>query len=190
MKLKFVCFILFIYFSYNEDDIEVENYLKKGTKLKTNKNYVIFDSGSISKGQKMNFKLKSDSYCDEKIKYNYLDNLEDFGPDTLLPYEVKLSEEELEFKKKILISKTKYFTIKKDAKEYQGQKGKNLLLYFACSGTVEIGNEKKKLSGGIIFLIVLIILIILLGGAGAAYYFLYYKKKKLNPTPNTFPPKF
>ena len=185
MKLKFVCFILYIYFSYNDDDIE--NYLKKDKKLKTDKNYVIFDSGSFGKGKKMNFMLKSDSFCDEKIKYNYLDNLEDFGPDTPLPYEVSFSKEEFEFKKKKLISKTKYFTIKKVDKEYKGQKGKNLLLYFACSGTVEFGNEKSKLSGGIIFLI---IIIILLGGAGAAYYFLYYKKKKLNPTPNTFPPKF
>ena len=188
MKLKFVCFLIFIYFSYNDNDIE--NYLGKHQKLKTVKNYAIFDSGSFKKGQKMNFKLKSDSFCDEKIQYVYLDDLDDFGPRTSLPYNVSFSTEEFQFSKKLLVSKTQYFTIKKNEKEYNGQKGKYLLLYFACSGNIEIGNEKKKLNGGIIFLIIIIILLVLIGGGGAAFYFLYYKKKNKSnksPTPNKFP---
>ena len=185
MKLKFVCFILIIYFSNNDSNIE--NYLEKGKKLKTVKNYVIFDSGSFRNGQKMNFILKSESFCDEKLKYVYLDDLDDFGPDTELLYDVSFSKEENQFKKKVLFSKTKYFTIKKNKKEYEGQKGKYLLLYFECSGNVEIENGKKKLSGGIIFLIILNVIIALFALLAAAYYFLYYRKKKQVSTPPPIP---
>ena len=192
MKLRFAYLFLFIYFSYNDDNNEeIENFLEKHKTLKTTKNYVIFDSSSFKKGSKMNFKLKSEFFCDRTIKYTYLDDINNFGPDTSLPYNVSFSKEEFQIKKKILMSKTKYFTIKKNKNEYNGQDGNNLLLYFACSGTVEIENNKKKLNGGIIFLIVLVILLVLLAGAGAAYYFLIYKKKNKTHTPSpSFPPSF
>ena len=175
MKSKFIYFIILIVFVYN-----IENFLEKKKGITTNKNYAIFDSSDYSSGNKMHFMLHSDYYCDNELKYAYLNDFNNLQTNPLVPYSVSLSSEEnKKTENNQIISKTKYFTIKKKKDEYSGTKGDYLLLYFGCAGEVEIKNEKKKLSRIIIAIIICSIAIALLVAA-LIFYCCYWKKKKLN----------
>ena len=177
MKYKIICFIILINFINN---ITEENILRKNKGIKTNKNYVIFDSSSFSSGKTMDFILKSKYYCDNEIKYAYFDDLNDIQINPSIPYSVNSSKEEKSFKKNKIISKTKYFTIKKNEDEFNDSEGDYLLLYFGCAGEVEIKNEKKILKDYVIAIIVLTIFIIILLAGWLAYYYFVIKKNKGN----------
>ena len=163
------------------NNITEENLLRKNKGIKTNKNYVIFDSSSFSSGKTMDFILKSKYYCDNEIKYAYFDDLNDLQINPSIPYSVNSSKEEKSFKKNKIISKTKYFTIKKNEDEFNDSEGDYLLLYFGCAGEVEIKNgEEKIIKDYIIAIIVLTIFIIILLAGWLAYYYFVIKKNKGN----------
>jgi len=178
MKYKIICFIILINFINN---ITEENLLRKNKGIKTNKNYVIFDSSSFSSGKTMDFILKSKYYCDNEIKYAYFNNLNDIQINPSIPYSVNSSKEEKSIKKNKIISKTKYFTIKKNEDEFNDSEGDYLLLYFGCAGEVEIKNGKKIIKDYVIAIIVLTsIIVLLLTGWLAYYYFVIKKNNKGN----------
>ena len=163
MNLKIYFFLNLLYYIYTSSEEEV---LKKNNKQKTNYNYVIFESKAFSEGQKMKFSLKSSSYCEQELKYGYSDDLDNILDNGNIPYTVSLSEEENEFKNSLKVLSSKYFTIKKKKDELDGSNGDFLLLYFACSGEIEIENYKFKFTKRIKFILILaaiaLILIILI----------------------------
>ena len=152
MKLKIYFFINLIYYIYTSSEEEV---LKKGGKKTTKYNYIIFDSKDFSEGKNMKFMLKSRSYCDEELKYGYSDDLDNILNNGNIPYSVSLSEEENEFKNSLKILSSKHFTIKKKKDELDGSNGDYLLLYFGCSGQIEIENYKFKFTKRIKFILIL-----------------------------------
>ena len=176
MKLRTVSFIyLFLFIN----GLEIEKFLEKKGELLTSKNYVFFNSSDFSSGEKMHFILKSDSFCENSLKYVYYDNLtNNLGVNPSTPYSVSFSSEESEYNKKQIISKTKYFTINKKEKELNGLKGKYLLLYFGCAGKVNIKNEKKNIDKKIIIVIILISVIVALLIVGIILYYIFYLKRK------------
>ena len=150
--MKFIIyFIIFIYFINN---IATEEIFTKNGKKNTNLNYIIFDSSKFSIGKNMNFILKSNYYCENIINYGYYDDLDNIMKSREIPYKINISSEEIELKDKEVISKTKYYSIEKNKYELNGLKGDYLLLYFSCSGEVEIKNGKKKLGTKEIIIIV------------------------------------
>ena len=175
--LKIILFIIFIY-HINSDSSDYNIMRKKGT-IRTNQNYLFFVSSEISLNTKMNFKLKSDSYCDEQIKYGYYDSLENIGVNPAVPYTCNMSNEEYE-KKNGILENTKYFTIKKKEKELNNLNGDYLLLYFGCADEVEISNEKNNINAFIIVIIVISILIFFLIIGIVVYYFFFCRKKNNN----------
>jgi hypothetical protein len=181
MKLKIYCFLNLIYYIYTSSS--EEEVLKKGGKKKTKYNYIIFESKDFSEGKNMKFMLKSSSYCYEELKYGYSDDLENILNNGNIPYSVSLSEEENEFKDYIKILSSKFFTIKKKKDELDGSNGDYLLLYFGCSGEIEIENYKLRLTKRIKLILILaaigLILIILVVTLVLCFY--CKKKQKLNP---------
>ena len=175
--LTIILFIIVIYhINSNSADYNIMN--KKGT-LRTNQNYLFFESSEFSLNNKMNFKLKSDSYCDEEIKYGYYDSLENIGVNPSVPYTCTMSSEEYETKNGIL-ENTKYFTIKKKEKELNNLNGDYLLLYFGCADEVEISNEKNDNNTLIIVIVVISVLVVLLIIGIIVYYFFFCRKNNDN----------
>lgn len=152
MKLKIYFFLNLIYYIYTSSEEEV---LKKNSKTKTKYNYVIFESKAFSEGKKMKFSLKSSNYCEQELKYGYSDDLDNILDNGNIPYIASLSEEEKEFKNLIQISSSKHFTIKKKKEELDGSNGDYLLIYFGCSGEIEIENYKFKFTKRIKFILIL-----------------------------------
>lgn len=182
MDLKLYVFILLLYYIYNSTlfTISEEEILKKNEKKTTKLNFIVFYSKDFSNNNKMNFMLKSNSFCDEELKYVYYDSLDDITINPTFPYSVSLSEEENEFKNELIFSNTKYFSIKKNKEEFKELNGDYLLLYFSCSGEVEIENYKMKLTKKIkliIALIVIALIIIIIIAVGLVIYFKCYKRK-------------
>lgn len=180
MKLKIYFFLNLIYYIYNSSEEEV---LKKDCKTKTKYNYVIFESKAFSEGKNMKFSLKSSNYCEQELKYGYSDDLDNILDDGNIPYTAPLSEEEKEFKNLLQISSSKHFTIKKKKEELDGSNGDYLLLYFGCSGEIEIENYKFKFTKRIKFILILaaiaLIIIILV-----VIIILFFCCKKRNPNPS------
>ena len=127
----------------------------------------------------MKFVLKSSSYCDEELKYGFSDDLDNILDKGSIPYSSSLSQEENEFKNDIKVLSSKYFTIKKNKEELDGSNGDYLLLYFRCSGEIEIENYKFKLTKKIklILIFAAIIVLILIILIVTIIFCFYYKKK-------------
>jgi hypothetical protein len=120
--------------------------LKKYDSLKTNEEFVFFESGDFSEGDKMYFKITTEGYIptvSDFLYYEYYDNIESVAEGSYLKYYTKSSTRSSTSVNGVVTSSTSYFTITKKAGELDDSNGKYLLLSYGCIGQYKIENTES-----------------------------------------------
>lgn len=144
------------------------SFLKKYGTDTTTEDFIIFEAKEFKDGEEMHFKIKThdDNYEFEYVEYQYLDNnfdLSNEGP-FKAHFKANIHRETQEIHTYI----TRYFTIKKDKKQFGNSNGDYLTIMFLLKdgASVEITNTKEdegKLETWVIIVIVVVIVIIVAG---------------------------
>ena len=158
--LPFICFI----FHIEKILSSPEEILNKYSSIKTKYNYIFFNISEFKYEEDIYLTLKSESKCDEMIKYQFIDNIGD-------EFDFKYKQKPTSILKKDIFGINKYFSLFFDIiKRKENIKGNFLYLEFKCNGEAEVINTKtdynKKINFNIllifsisIFLILVIIII-------------------------------
>ena len=151
------------------DDSNAKNLEKYGTKKVPYDDYMVsFDASDFKEGEEMHFKIKfrKDTKIENYIYYQYIDGNIAYDPNAGIKksYDIKYNDEEIN----LITFETRYFTIKKDRKEYRGTNGNLLIIEFYFNGfpgdEIEITNTKEdegKLEPWAIALIVVAVVVVL-----------------------------
>ena len=173
--MKFQICIIYIYIikvcfsSVKYDFRKYESYT-------TRNGHAIFDPTEFNIGDTMYFKVTASSFNDERLGYEYLDEIQD-GYSFTYDDSKKTAKSYHEVDNEDDNESIRYYKIKKSQDELGNSKGTYLIFYFDCDGKVEIENTekdegKRSLILSIVFCIVGIIII------GIIVYFCFCRKKK------------
>ena len=166
--MKITCFIIFSFSIINVFSIQT---LKKYGSLTANEEYVMFESDSFSIGEKMYFKIKTEEYCDDSLRYEYYNDYDDLQSMLILlipRYFVRETSESSVRVNGRITSMTRYFTIEKKQSELGSSNGKYLLLNYQCTSQYEIENTESDGSTtaiiiiAIVFCVIVVIIIIVI----------------------------
>ena len=148
-----------------------KDILKKYSEIsvKDSEGGFIFDSSGYNEGDKMYFKVKAKKFNKDSLYYEFWDDLLKYYPKYLYEYYDEAPSTKSETNNSYVIH---YYTVEK-------KKGKYLIAYFVCEGTVTIKNTEtdegnKKSSKTLTIVIIVIVVIIIIGVI--AYY--CYRRKK------------
>jgi hypothetical protein len=161
--LFFICFTIFI----NKASLDTTYYndidLKKYKKIivPASEGFIIFDASDFGKGDKIYFKITANDFYDDAIYFEFYDDPNAYIGNVNLAYvyPTKTSEN--------YESVTNYYTIEKSSRNIGSLKGKYLIIYFYCSGNVEIENTKRDealmislIIIGVVIVVALVVIII------------------------------
>ena len=142
----------FIYFIFLIEKIlsSPEEILNKYSSIKTKYNYIFFNISEFKYEEDIYLTLKSESKCDEMIKYQFI---EDIGDE----FDFKYKQKPTSILKKDIFGINKYFSLFFDIiKRKENIKGNFLYLEFKCNGEAEVINTKTDYNKKINFNILLI----------------------------------
>ena len=131
----------------------------------------IFDSNDFKEDEEIYFKIKAKTFIDTKIDYLFVDELSKFTPN---------------LKDSAVSTKSKseggyeiyYYTIKKDKQHLHNQKGKYLIIFFYCEGTVTIENIEKMEGNNSNLTTIIAVVIVAVICIGIFAYYCYKRRKR------------
>ena len=124
--------------------------LNKYSSIKTKYNYIFFNISEFKYEEDIYLTLKSESKCDEMIKYQFIDDIGD-------EFDFKYKQKPTSILKKDIFGINKYFSLFFDIiKRKENIKGNFLYLEFKCNGEAEVINTKTDYNKKINFNILLI----------------------------------
>ena len=164
--MRFFNIFCFGFFGYLIIKILCVDILKKYSSIKTNNNYIVFESNEFSVGDKMHFTIKSDSDCDDYLYYQYYDAIEDINYNNQPIRYIKYDSESNTKVNGRIKSLTRYFTIEKKSGDLSNLNGDFLYLKFNCygSGSVTIENTESSNNSTIIIVVIVTIMFICIIG--------------------------
>ena len=130
-----------------------EEILEKYGSIKTKYGSMIVNTSEFQQGDNIYLKLESDSNCDDFIRYQFYDNINNIYNQTSdLKYNMRAGSRAVTnvFGRKTHISL--YYTINKNGEFLNNIKGNILYFEFKCEGEVEIKNTKNDSSVIFIFI--------------------------------------
>ena len=144
--LPFICFIFLIEKILSSP----KEILNKYSSIKTKYNYIFFNISEFKYEEDIYLTLKSESKCDEMIKYQFIDDIGD-------EFDFKYKQKPTSILKKDIFGINKYFSLFFDIiKRKENIKGNFLYLEFKCNGEAEVINTKTDYNKKINFNILLI----------------------------------
>ena len=144
--------LLFIFYIFLIEKIlsSPKEILNKYSSIKTKYNYIFFNISEFKYEEDIYLTLKSESKCDEMIKYQFI---EDIGDE----FDFKYKQKPTSILKKDIFGINKYFSLFFDIiKRKENIKGNFLYLEFKCNGEAEVINTKTDYNKKINFNILLI----------------------------------
>ena len=176
---KFYFFFINIYLIINVLSIQI---LKKDESIKTDNNYVIFDSSQFAIEDEMYFELKAKSLCDEYLDYQFFDNIDSIDYYSDLSYYTSKEASSSTSINGVITSYTLYFTIKKKESELNGLKGNYLLLQYNCDiSSVEFSNTKTSGKTKVITIAIIVVVIFVVVFVGIILIICFCLKRRSNP---------
>lgn len=154
---------------------------KYGTAEATADDYmVVFDVSDFDEGEEMYFKIKAEynMFLWRYIFYEYIDASKQYNDNDAIKedFSLKVTYDDTPSKR----FETRYFTIKKEKKNYKGANGNYLLIYFMVDyGDVTITNTEEdegKFETWIIIVIVVAVVVVVVVAIGC---YCYRRKKQL-----------
>ena len=137
-----------------------EEILEKYGSIKTKYSSMIVNTSEFQQGDNIYLKLESDSNCDEFIRYQFYDNINEIYNQTSdLKFSLRAQSRSMTH---ILGKKTHlslFYTINKNRIDLDNSGGNILYFEFRCEGDVEIKNTKTNTT--IYFVIIALIIVIL-----------------------------
>ena len=162
MKKRFILYItlLFQIFLIKEISSFEEEILNKYGSIKTKYSSMILNTSEFERGEDIFIKLESDSNCDEFIRYQFYDNINEIYNQTSdLKFSLRAQSRSVTH---ILGKKTHlslFYTINKNRIDLDNSEGNILYFEFRCEGDVVIKNTKTNTT--IVFVIIAFIIVIL-----------------------------
>ena len=144
--------LLFIFYIFFIEKIlsSPKEILNKYSSIKTKYNYIFFNISEFKYEEDIYLTLKSESKCDEMIKYQFIDDIGD-------EFDFKYKQKPTSILKKDIFGINKYFSLFFDIiKRKENIKGNFLYLEFKCNGEAEVINTKTDYNKKINFNILLI----------------------------------
>ena len=144
--------LLFIFYIFLIEKIlsSPKEILNKYSSIKTKYNYIFFNISEFKYEEDIYLTLKSESKCDEMIKYQFIDDIGD-------EFDFKYKQKPTYILKKDIFGINKYFSLFFDIiKRKENIKGNFLYLEFKCNGEAEVINTKTDYNKKINFNILLI----------------------------------
>ena len=144
--------LLFIFYIFLIEKIlsSPKEILNKYSSIKTKYNYIFFNISEFKYEEDIYLTLKSESKCDEMIKYQFIDDIGD-------EFDFKYKQKPTSILKKDIFGPNKYFSLFFDIiKRKENIKGNFLYLEFKCNGEAEVINTKTDYNKKINFNILLI----------------------------------
>ena len=144
--------LLFIFYIFLIEKIlsSPKEILNKYSSIKTKYNYIFFNISEFKYEEDIYLTLKSESKCDEMIKYQFIDDIGD-------EFDFKYKQKPTSILKKDIFGINKYFSLFFDIiKRKENIKGNFLYLEFKCNGEAEVINTKTDYNKKINFNILLI----------------------------------
>ena len=176
-KFKINSFLIFFYLIINVLSVEI---LQKDKSIKTDNNYIIFDSSQFAIGDKMYFELDSKGWCSEYLDYQYFDNIDSINYYSELKYDVEKEASSSTTVNGSIKSYTLYFTIKKTENELDGLKGDFLLLEFNCDKSpIEFSNTKTSGKSKIVTIVIIVIVVFFVLIIGIVLLIRYCYKRRI-----------
>ena len=147
---------------------------------------IIFNSSEFKKDEEIYFKITAEKFNDERIYFEFLDNLNGYLSFFHTLKYVYCTDKDDKFMKEI-----KYYTIKKSSENLGSLQGKYLLIEFFCEDDVEIENieslENIKKSNTKEIVAIIVVVIIVIGGTIFLIYYCYKKKRNAQTNNNNMP---
>ena len=162
MKKQFILYItiLFHFFLIQGINSFEEEMLNKYGSIKTKYSSMILNTTEFERGDDIFIKLESDSNCDENIRYQFYDDINEIYNQTSdLKFNLRAQSRSMTH---ILGKKTHlslFYTINKNRIDLDNSEGNILYFEFRCEGEVEIKNTKTNTT--IYFVIIAFIIVIL-----------------------------
>jgi len=162
MKKLFILYITILFHIFLIQGINSfeEEILNKYGSIRTKYSSMILNTSEFERGDDIFIKLESDSNCDENIRYQFYDNINEIYNQTSdLKYNLRAQSRSMTH---ILGKKTHlslFYTINKNRIDLDNSEGNILYFEFRCEGEVEIKNTKTNTT--IYFVIIAIIIVIL-----------------------------
>ena len=154
--------LLFIFYIFLIEKIlsSPKEILNKYSSIKTKYNYIFFNISEFKYEEDIYLTLKSESKCDEMIKYQFIDDIGD-------EFDFKYKQKPTSILKKDIFGSNKYFSLFFDIiKRKENIKGNFLYLEFKCNGEAEVINTKtdynKKINFNILLIFSICIFLILI----------------------------
>ena len=151
-KIQHKQLLLFIFYIFLIEKIlsSPKEILNKYSSIKTKYNYIFFNISEFKYEEDIYLTLKSESKCDEMIKYQFIDDIGD-------EFDFKYKQKPTSILKKDIFGINKYFSLFFDIiKRKENIKGNFLYLEFKCNGEAEVINTKTDYNKKINFNILLI----------------------------------
>jgi len=174
--MKFHIYIIHLYLFYKVFSSSFKYNFGKYQSYSTRDNHAIFDPTEFDIGDTMYFKVTSSGFNDERLGYEYLDEIPDgysFTFDNIKRTEKSYHKKDDDDDNEAI----RYYKIKKSKEELGSLKGTYLIFYFDCEGKVEIENTEKD-EGKISFIVSIVISVVGVIVIGIIIYFCYCRKKK------------
>ena len=162
MKKLFILYITILFHIFLIQGINSfeEEILNKYGSIRTKYSSMILNTTEFERGDDIFIKLESDSNCDENIRYQFYDNINEIYNQTSdLKYNLRAQSRSMTH---ILGKKTHlslFYTINKNRIDLDNSEGNILYFEFRCEGEVEIKNTKTNTT--IYFVIIAFIIVIL-----------------------------
>ena len=162
MKKLFILYITILFHIFLIQGINSfeEEILNKYGSIRTKYSSMILNTTEFERGDDIFIKLESDSNCDENIRYQFYDNINEIYNQTSdLKYNLRAQSRSMTH---ILGKKTHlslFYTINKNRIDLDNSEGNILYFEFRCEGDVEIKNTKTNTT--IYFVIIAFIIVIL-----------------------------
>ena len=154
--------LLFIFYIFLIEKIlsSPKEILNKYSSIKTKYNYIFFNISEFKYEEDIYLTLKSESKCDEMIKFQFIDDIGD-------EFDFKYKQKPTSILKKDIFGINKYFSLFFDIiKRKENIKGNFLYLEFKCNGEAEVINTKtdynKKINFNILLIFSICIFLILI----------------------------
>jgi len=167
--------------------------LKKYGKERETTGIVIFESKDFSEGDNMYIKIQKSGQCTNDLQYDYFNTSEEIKISSFPKIYISSKSSSSTSENGIITSTTRYFTIKKNSKEYKNSNGNYLLLLINCYNSVnDIDFENIETYGSkkviITVVIVLVVSLVVIGVIIGVCCYCYrkragMKKEIMNPAP-------
>ena len=180
--MKYIKFDFFLIYFYLIINVFAAQILKRDDTIKTDNNYVVFDSSEFAIGDEMHFELDAKSWCSEYLDYQYFDSIDSIDYSSELNYYIEKEASSSTRVNGVITSYTLYFTIKKTEDELDGLKGNYLLLKYECDkNSVEFGNTKKSGKSKIATIVIVVIVVFIVVFVGIFLVIYFCRKRRSIP---------